>query len=208
MSEHIEVQTSAGTGWIALTRPPKAVAILALTHGAGGGVGSADLKAVRDAATEQRIAVALITQPYRVAGKATPPRPPIQEPPWLELVDALRRRRGFASLPLITGGRSNGARLACRTATACGAAAVVALAYPLHPPGRPEVSRLDELEAPDVPVLVVQGDRDSFGMPEPGPRRQVVVVAGADHSLKKGLATIAESVVSFVLSGRMSASGQ
>jgi len=203
MSEHIDVETSAGIGWISLDRPPKARAVLALTHGAGGGVGTADLRAVRDAATAQGIAVALITQPYRVAGKATPPRPPVQESPWLELIAALRKRRGFGALPLIIGGRSNGARLACRTASSCDASAVVALAYPLHPPGRPEVSRLDELEMPRVPVLVVQGDRDSFGMPKPGPGREVVVIAGADHSLKKGLATIAESVVSFVLSGRM-----
>jgi len=203
MSEHIEVETSAGIGWIALDRPPNARGVLALTHGAGGGVGSADLRAVRDAATAQGIAVALITQPYRVAGKATPPRPPVQEPPWLELIAALQKRRGFANLPLVVGGRSNGARLACRTAAACGASAVVALAYPLHPPGRPDVSRLDELEMPTVSVLVVQGDRDSFGMPEPGPGRVVVVIEGADHSLKKGLAKISESVVSFVLSGRM-----
>src|SRR3954471_11676235 len=160
MAEHIDVETSAGIGWISLDRPPKAQAVLALTHGAGGGVGSPDLRAVRDAATAHRIAVALITQPYRVAGKATPPRPPVQEPPWVELIAALRKRRGFGGLPLIVGGRSNGARLACRTASGCEASAVVALAYPLHPPGRPEVSRLDELDLPTVPVLVVQGDRD------------------------------------------------
>lgn len=199
MSDHLEVATAAGPGWIALTRPPKARAVLALTHGAGGGVGSPDLKAVREAAVAAGVAVALITQPYRVAGKATPPRPPVQEPPWIELIAALRSRRGFGSLPLITGGRSNGARLACRTATETGAAAVVCLAFPLHPPGRPEVSRLDELEIPTVPVLVVQGDRDSFGMPAPAPGREVVVIPGADHALKKGVATTAESVVSFVL---------
>ena len=144
------------------------------------------------------IAVALVTQPYRVAGKATPPRPVAQDPPWLELMAALRRRRGFAALPLITGGRSNGARVACRTADASGAAAVVALAYPLHPPGRPEAPRLDELELPHVPVLVVQGDRDAFGMPEQAPGREVVVIPGADHALKKGVATIAAAVLAFV----------
>jgi hypothetical protein len=199
MPDHIEVETSAGVGWISLERPAKATAILALTHGAGGGVGSPDLRAVRDAAASAGIAVALITQPYRVAGRAAPPRPPVQEPPWLELIVALRRRRGFGALPLIIGGRSNGARLACRTATVCRAAAVVALAYPLHPPGKPDVSRLDELEQPTVPVLVVQGDRDPFGMPPAGRGRQVVVIPGADHALKKGVAVIAESVVGFVL---------
>ena len=198
MADHIPVQTAAGEGWLALVRPPRARAVLALTHGAGGGVASADLLAVRDAAVDAGIAVALVTQPYRVAGKATPPRPVAQDPPWLELMGALRRRRGFAALPLITGGRSNGARVACRTADASGAAAVVALAYPLHPPGKPEATRLDELELPQVPVLVVQGDRDAFGMPEPAPGRDVVVVPGADHALKKGVATIAAAVLAFV----------
>lgn len=199
MSDHIEVETSAGTGWLSLVRPPKATAVLALTHGAGGGVGSPDLRAVREAAVGHGIAVALITQPYRVAGKATPPRPVVQDPPWLDLIAALRRRRGFAALPLITGGRSNGARLACRTSMDVGAAGVVCLAYPLHPPGRPDVSRLDELELPEAPVLVVQGDRDSFGMPEPAPGRAVVVVPGTDHALKKGAALTADSVTRFVL---------
>ena len=203
VAQHLEILTSAGPGWISLERPAKATAVLALTHGAGGGVGSADLRAVRDAATAQGVAVALITQPYRVAGKATPPRPTIQEPPWIELVEALRRRRGLGSLPLIIGGRSNGARLACRTANVLGASAVVALAYPLHPPGKPEISRLDELEEPDVPVLVVQGDRDSFGMPPAGSGRRIVVIPGADHALKKGVATTAEAVINFVMSGRI-----
>jgi hypothetical protein len=102
------------------------------------------------------------------------------------------------SLPLFPGGRSNGARVACRTADALGATGVVALAYPLHPPGRPEKSRLDELDRPSVPVLVVQGDRDSFGMPPPGPRRRIEVIAGADHSLAKDTGRVAELVVQFV----------
>jgi predicted alpha/beta-hydrolase family hydrolase len=198
MADHIVVETSAGPGWISLVRPANASAVLALTHGAGGGVGTADLYAVRDAVVAAGIAVALITQPYRVAGKATPPKPPVQEPPWLELIAALRRRRGFAKLPLVTGGRSNGARLACRTANDVQATGVVALAYPLHPPGRPDVSRLDELEQPAVPVLVVQGDRDTFGMPPAAPGRQVLVVPGADHALRKNVALVAEAVLTFV----------
>ena len=197
--ERSVVETSTGEGWIDLTRPPKARAVLALTHGAGGGVRSADLLAVRDAAAAAGIAVALITQPYRVAGRGTPPRPGVQDAPWLELVAALRRRRGFSSLPLVTGGRSNGARLACRSSVECKAAGVVALAYPLHPPGKPEVSRLDELEVPQVPVLVVQGDRDPFGMPGPGVGRTVFVIPGADHALKKGVSLVAASVVEFVV---------
>jgi uncharacterized protein len=198
MADHIVVETSAGPAWISLVRPVRATALLALTHGAGGGVGSKDLLAVRDAAAAAGLAVALLTQPYRVAGKATPPRPPVQDPAWVELVAALRRRRGFGALPLVLGGRSNGARLACRTATGCGAAAVIALAYPLHPPGRPEVSRLAELELPEVPVLVVQGDRDAFGMPPAGPGRSVVVVPGADHALSKDVHAVASAVLDFV----------
>ena len=107
---------------------------------------------------------------------------------------------GWPRLPLFVGGRSNGARVACRTADALGAAGVVALAYPLHPPGRPENSRLGELEAPSCPVLVVQGDRDPFGMPPPGTGRTIEVIAGADHNLRKDPAAVAELVVRFVTS--------
>ena len=194
----LSIATAGGEAWIDLVRPAKASAVVALTHGAGGGVRSADLLAARDALVLAGAAVALITQPYRVAGRSTPPKPGVQDAPWLEILAALGRRRGFASLPLITGGRSNGARLACRTATECGAAGVIALAYPLHPPGKPEISRLDELQAPRVPVLVVQGDRDPFGMPEPAPGRAVLVIEGADHALRKGIATLTAAVVEFV----------
>jgi hypothetical protein len=116
------------------------------------------------------------------------------------MLGELRRRRGLSELPLTTGGRSNGARVACRTATASGAAGVVALAYPVHPPGKPEHDRLDELAAPNVPVLVVQGDRDPFGMPPPSPGRTIVVVPGADHALRRGTDSIARTVVEFVTS--------
>ncbi|HEU5265427.1 MAG TPA: alpha/beta family hydrolase, partial [Jatrophihabitans sp.] len=115
-------------------------------------------------------------------------------------VAGLRRRRGFGPLPLVVGGRSNGARVACRTALASGAQAVVALAFPLHPPGRPENSRLAELDAAGVPVLVVQGERDPFGMPPAGAGREIVVVPGADHALRRDTAAIAEVVVGFVTS--------
>jgi predicted alpha/beta-hydrolase family hydrolase len=192
------VETSAGPGWIELERPTRARGILALTHGAGGGVASSDVLAVREAVLAAGFAVALITQPYRVAGRGAPPRPIVQDPPWVELIAALRRRRGFRAIPLVFGGRSNGARLACRTASEVGAAGVVALAYPLHPPGKPEVSRLDELELPDVPVLVVQGDRDPFGMPPAGLGRELVVVPGADHSLKRDVDAVARAVLDFL----------
>jgi predicted alpha/beta-hydrolase family hydrolase len=187
-------------GWIDLDRPREATGLLVLTHGAAGGVESIDVLAVRSAALTAGIAVALVTQPFRVAGRTAPPKPGPQDDAWLGMLTALRRRRGLASLPLITGGRSNGARVACRTATAVGAAAVVALAFPLHPPGHPEKSRLDELALPTVPVLVVQGDRDAFGMPPKGRGRRVVVVPGADHGLRKDPAAVARAVVQFVTS--------
>ncbi|MEO9133455.1 MAG: alpha/beta family hydrolase [Jatrophihabitantaceae bacterium] len=196
----LEIPTPAGVGWIDLDRPRGARALLALTHGAGGGVETPDLLAIRSAAVEAGIAVALLTQPYRVAGRRTPPTPGPQDAAWTALIEALRARRGLSVLPLVVGGRSNGARVACRTAVRTGASAVVALAFPLHPPGRPEKSRLDELVAAGVPTLVVQGDRDAFGLPPKGKGRRVVVVAGADHSLKRDTSAVARAVTSFLSS--------
>lgn len=200
MRQGERMRLELGGGWVDLDRPPNAHALLVLTHGAGGGVDTRDVAAVRDAATAAGIAVALVTQPYRVAGRRTPPAPGPQDAAWLEIVRALRKRRGFAALPLFVGGRSNGARLAARTADRLGATGVVALAYPLHPPGKPERSRLDELEAAGCPVLVVQGDRDPFGMPPAGANRTVMVIAGADHALREQIDHIADLVVSFVTS--------
>lgn len=194
----IDLATSAGTAWADLNRPRGASVLLVLTHGAGGGVQTADLIAIADACTAAGIAVALITQPYRVAGRRTPPKPGPQDAAWLQGIAALRRRRGLATLPLVVGGRSNGARVACRTAQACGAAAVIALAFPLHPPGHPEKSRLDELGAVGVPTLVVQGDRDPFGMPPAGAGREITVITGADHSLKRDTTTSSAAVLDFL----------
>jgi predicted alpha/beta-hydrolase family hydrolase len=193
-----EVETPSGTAWLDVDRPRGATALLALGHGAGGGVDAPDLRAVRDAAVAAGIVVARVTQPYRVAGRRAPAPAPRLDEAWLAALAQLRRLRGFRALPLIVGGRSSGARVACRTAAASGAAGVVALAFPVHPPGKPEKSRLDELDAPRVPVLVVQGDRDPFGMPPPAPGRTVVVLDGADHSLRTGTAQIALAVVEFV----------
>jgi predicted alpha/beta-hydrolase family hydrolase len=195
----LEVQTPTGVAWIDLDRPAdKPVAVLAMGHGAGGGVDTRDLLAVRDAALAAQVAVARITQPYRVAGRRSPAPAPRLDEAWLAGLTALRRQRGLHSLPLVTSGRSSGARVACRTATASHAVAVVALAFPVHPPGRPDKSRLDELALPSVPVLVVQGERDAFGMPPPG-CAELVVIAGADHSLKKDPLAVAGAVVGFVL---------
>jgi predicted alpha/beta-hydrolase family hydrolase len=197
MSE-FEIATAAGPARVALDRPRGAGALLVLTHGAGADVRTADLVAVRDAAVAAGIAIALVNQPYRVAGRRTPPKPGPQDAAWLEIVTALGRRSALRGLPLVVGGRSNGARVACRTAAASGAVGVVALAFPLHPAGKPEKSRLDELAGAGVPTLVVQGDRDPFGLPPRGRNRKVVVIAGADHALKKDPVAVAAAVTAFV----------
>jgi predicted alpha/beta-hydrolase family hydrolase len=150
------------------------------------------------------IAVARVTQPYRVVGRRAPAPATQLDDAWLAAVVALRARRALAGLPLVVGGRSSGARVACRTAAAAGAAGVVALAFPVHPPGRPQVSRLDELALPPVPVLVVQGDRDPFGMPPAAPGREIVVVGG-DHSLRTAAKAVGDAVVRFVTTIRVSA---
>jgi predicted alpha/beta-hydrolase family hydrolase len=197
----VEVSTPSGPALVDLDRPrgtPRA--LLVLTHGAGGAVETADLVAIRGVALKAGIAVARITQPYRVAGRRSPAAPATQDAAWLAVVTAIRRRRGFGAVPLIVGGRSNGARVACRTAVASGATGVVARAFPLHPPGRPEATRLAELDGAGVPVVVVQGDRDPFGMPPPGEGREIVVIPGADHSLKRDPAGVAAAVLAAVTS--------
>jgi uncharacterized protein len=128
--------------------------------------------------------VARVTQPYLVKGRRAPGSPDRQDAAWVELVAALRPVVG-AGLPLIQGGRSNGARVACRTAGAVGARAVIALAFPLHPPGRPDKSRAAELAAAGTDVLVVNGDRDPFGVPEGTGKTRVVVLAGESHPLSR-----------------------
>jgi hypothetical protein len=194
----VQVPTPFGIAWLDVDRPRAARALLALGHGASGGVEAGDLLAVRDAAVAAGIAVARVTQPYRVAGRRAPAPAGQLDQAWVAAMAALRRRRGFGALPLVQGGRSSGARVACRTANDADAVGVVVLAFPVHPPGRPEKTRLPELAVPRVPVLVVQGDRDAFGMPPADAVSRLVVIAGADHSLRKSHAEIAAAVVAFV----------
>lgn len=195
----LEVATPSGSAWVDLDEPGSATALLVLGHGAGGGVEAPDLRAVRAAVLSAGVAVARVTQPYRVAGRRSPAPAPRLDEAWLAVDSILRQRTGLARLPFVHGGRSSGARVACRTAHATGAAAVVALAFPVHPPGRPERSRLDELALPDVAVLVVQGARDPFGVPPPDPRRRLVVIAGADHSLRQDGRAVGAAVVDFLV---------
>ena len=175
---------------------------LILGHGAGGGVSARDLVAAARVARSEALAVALVEQPYKVAGRRSLAPAGQLDTAWTAVVEQLRGE--LRGLPLIAGGRSSGARVACRTAAATGAVAVLCLAFPLHPPGRPEKSRLEELDAVPVPVLVVQGASDPFGMPPGGPGREVVVVPG-NHSLRGDLDAVGSAVrqwLGVVLPGR------
>jgi len=158
-----------------------------LGHGAGGGVQARDLVAAAGAALAEDFSVVLVEQPYRVAGRKSPAPAAQLDAAWTAVVEHLA-----PTGVLVTGGRSAGARVACRTAAATGAAGVLCLAFPVHPPGKPEKSRLSELDDVSVPVLVVQGMSDPFGMPPEAARRTVVTVPG-NHSLTGDLETLATS---------------
>jgi predicted alpha/beta-hydrolase family hydrolase len=189
----VEIATPQGAAR-AHVRAPAAPApgALVLGHGAGGGVDAPDLRAVTAAALGLGLAVALVEQPYRVAGRRVGPRGPALDEAWTAVVAHLRA--DGLDVPLVTGGRSAGARTACRTALATGAAGVLCLAFPTRPPGRPDApDRLPELDATGVPVLVVQGTTDPYGTPPEAPGRTVVRVAG-DHGLKKDLPAVAAAV--------------
>jgi predicted alpha/beta-hydrolase family hydrolase len=167
---------------------------LVLGHGAGGGVGSGDLVAATEVANSQDVGVVLVEQPYRVAGRKSPAPAPQLDAAWTAVLDHLRANE-LNGLPLVTGGRSMGARVACRTVEATGAVGVLCLAFPLQPPRRSGTapSRLPELEAVKVPVLIVQGDKDPFGMPPASRRRKVVQVRG-NHSLRTDLEGVRAAV--------------
>jgi predicted alpha/beta-hydrolase family hydrolase len=192
-----EVSTPHGPARVALDRPAGApAALLVLGHGASGDVDSKDLVAVRDAVFAAGVAVARTTQPYLSAGRKVPPAAPILDEAFTAIVAAVRARVG-AAVPLVVGGRSSGARVACRTGGSLGAVGILALAFPLHPPGHPEKSRADELD-PSVATLVVNGDADPFGVPTPVGRVRVEVRPGARHDLARGLSQTAELVVEWL----------
>ncbi|MEU9352769.1 alpha/beta family hydrolase [Streptomyces griseoloalbus] len=174
------VETDAGPArvtWHRARRRPRLV--LAVSHGAGGGIEARDLKALAAKLPAQGVTVALVEQPWRVAGKKVAPAPKTLDTGWRGIWPAL----AAPGLPVIAGGRSAGARVACRTATELGARAVLALSFPLHPPGRPEKSRAEELLGAGVPTLVVQGGNDPFGRPEEFPEGtyELVEVPSGDH---------------------------
>jgi predicted alpha/beta-hydrolase family hydrolase len=192
----IGIDTPHGPARVHLHDVNEPSAALVLGHGAGGGVESRDLQAVTEVALSEGFAVALVEQPYRVAGRRSPAPAHQLETAWTAVLDDLRAGE-LSGLALVTGGRSLGARVACRTSEATGAVAVLCLAFPLTPPrrsgGKPPQSRLSELDEVKVPVLVVQGGQDPFGMPPPGENREVVEVRG-NHSLRTDLDKVAAAV--------------
>jgi predicted alpha/beta-hydrolase family hydrolase len=181
-----EVDTPSGLARTHTEGPSgrKSRGLLVLGHGAGGGVDAPDLLAVAAAGLEAGWRVVRVEQPYRVRGRRAPEPAPRLDAAWVAVIESLRA--GSGKVALVVGGRSSGARVACRTAEAVGASAVLALAFPLHPPGKPDRSRADELVALDVPALVVQGDRDAFGRPAELPKGPTVVTVPGDHSLRTG----------------------
>ena len=193
----LDIDTPHGPARAHLHPADEPRAALVLGHGAAGGVDSGDLVAATDAALSEGVSVALVEQPYRVAGRKSPAPARKLDAAWTAVVTHLAgdELRGLA---LVVGGRSLGARVACRTAEASGAAGVLCLAFPVRPPGRPDApDRLDELDGVEVPTLVVQGVRDPFGMPPPGPRRTVVQVQG-DHSLRSDPVAIEDAVATWL----------
>ncbi|HZW41670.1 MAG TPA: alpha/beta family hydrolase, partial [Agromyces sp.] len=192
----LEVDTPHGQANVHVHPAAQPRAALVLGHGAAGGVTSRDLVAVTGAAHSEGVTVALVEQPYRVAGRRSPAPARQLDAAWTAVVDHLLESE-LRGLRLVVGGRSAGARVACRTAEATAAVAVLCLAFPLQPRGRsgaaPRPSRLPELDAVKVPMLVVQGARDPFGIPPAGPRRKVVQVPG-DHSLRTDLQAVTDAV--------------
>ena len=189
----VTVDTPHGPARVELRPAREPRGALVLGHGAGGGVGAPDLVATTEAALDEAWTVALVEQPYRVAGRRSPAPARQLDAAWVAVVEHLRARE-LLGLPLVVGGRSAGARVACRTADAVGAGGVLCLAFPLRPPGRADAqSRLPELEAVRMPTLVVQGARDPYGVPPPAERRTVVQVQG-DHSLRTDRAAIVAAV--------------
>jgi uncharacterized protein len=186
------IETAHGLARAEVHCVPEGRAVLLLGHGAGGGIGAPDLVAAARGARAAGVHVALVEQPYRVAGRRFP-APALQlDSAWLTVAEQLEKEF-FADLPLVFGGRSSGARVACRTAADGGAVAVVCLAFPVHPPGKPDKTRQPELDAVEVPTLVVQGDNDPFGRPTAAHHREVVLFPG-DHSLKRDATGISRTI--------------
>ncbi len=198
----LEVDTPLGPAEVQIRRPVHAVGTVLLTHGANGAVGTADLRALAAAVPDHGWAFALARQAWAVAGRRTPPSPALQDEAWRPVVEALSSGRRRLPAPLVVGGRSNGARVACRTAHETGADGVLCLAFPLHPPGRPDRLRADELGLPlahGILTRVVQGRTDPFGTPgevrahvaDPG----IVIEVNGGHGFARHPADVVAAVL-------------
>jgi uncharacterized protein len=196
----LEVETPHGQANVHIEHVDEPRAALVLGHGAAGGVTSPDLVAVSEVARSEGFSVALVEQPYRVAGRRSPAPVHQLDAAWIAVIEHLVAEE-LRGLPLIVGGRSLGGRVACRTTEATGAVAVLCLAFPLQPPRRaprpPAASRLPELDQVRVPTLVVQGEKDPFGMPAAAANRTVVQVPG-NHSLRTDVEAVAAAVRSWL----------
>jgi uncharacterized protein len=196
----LDVESPVGLARVYLNAVERARAWLLLGHGAGGGVDAPDLVAAGDAALAEGVSVGLVEQPYRVAGRRSPASARQLDAAWVAVVARLREHE-LRGVPLLVGGRSLGARVACRTSADTDAVGVVCLAFPLQPPRRagraPAPSRLPELDAVAVPTLVVQGTRDRFGIPPAAGQRTVAEVLG-DHSLEADLPAVSAAVQSWL----------
>jgi predicted alpha/beta-hydrolase family hydrolase len=188
----IDVATPHGPARVHLRTAERSRGALVLGHGAGGGVQARDLAAAAEAALAENVSVALVEQPYRVAGRRSPAPAKQLDASWIAVVEHLRAHE-LRGLPLVVGGRSAGARVACRTASETEAAGVLCLAFPLQPRRAGSARRLPELDAVTVPVLVVQGENDAFGVPPAGPERTVVRVRG-DHALRRDVDAVRAAV--------------
>jgi predicted alpha/beta-hydrolase family hydrolase len=204
MTEVREVATPLGPARAHTTEPAGAVlGTLVLGHGAGGGIESADLVAVTAAAAGAGWRVVRVEQPWRVAGKRIAAAPPRLDEGWRAVLDELRAA-DLVTGPLVFGGRSAGARVACRTAAELGATGVLALAFPLHPPGKPEKTRAPELTAVAVPLVVVQGETDAFGAPAAvaavlaGRANASVYAVPGDHALKANVDVVAMAALAWL----------
>ena len=204
MTDVLEIDTLHGLARAHTRKAAGAVrGTLVLGHGAGGGIESVDVAAVGAEAAGAGWRVVLVEQPWRVAGKKIAVAPPKLDEGWTAVLERLRGD-GLVTGPLVVGGRSAGARVACRTAAAHGAAGVLTLAFPLHPPGKPEKSRAEELTAVDVPLVVVQGETDAFGSPEEvaavlsGRAGASVYAVPGDHSLKLNVDVVAMAALSWL----------
>jgi predicted alpha/beta-hydrolase family hydrolase len=183
MRDELQVPTPLGTARVVADLAVRPRHVLVLGHGAGGGTEARDLVALATTLPARRISVLRVEQPWRVAGGRVAPAPPRLDIAWTAvMIELARQRPRWVETPVVVGGRSAGARVACRTGRTTGSAAVLALAFPLHPPGRPDRSRADELLAADLPTLVVQGARDPFGIAEDLPAGvRSVTIPCADH---------------------------